>query len=92
MSDSKLVNLLQELIRIPSPNPPGDCRDVAQFCQLSLIQAGFDTIMVAPDERAWSVVGRSATTMDPASSTTPTSTPCRWARTPSGATIPLPDV
>ena len=28
---SELVELLKKLVRIPSPNPPGDCREVAQF-------------------------------------------------------------
>ena len=53
-----LTQLLQSLIRIPSPNPPGDCRDIAQFCANFLDQAGFETHMVAPDERAWSVVAQ----------------------------------
>jgi succinyl-diaminopimelate desuccinylase len=59
MTDTQdpLIQLLQSLIQIPSPNPPGNCRDVAQFCANFLDKAGFDTIMVAPDERAWSVVG-----------------------------------
>lgn len=51
-----LVALLQELIRIPSPNPPGDCRAVAEFCRSYLAAAGFATQLVAPDDRAWSVV------------------------------------
>ena len=52
-----LVALLQQLIRIPSPNPPGDCRAVAEFCAAFLRNAGFVTTLVAPDDRAWSVVG-----------------------------------
>ncbi|MCB0058678.1 MAG: ArgE/DapE family deacylase [Caldilineaceae bacterium] len=52
-----LVALLQQLIRIPSPNPPGDCRDIADFCAAYLRSAGFATTLVAPDDRAWSVVG-----------------------------------
>src|SRR5690606_19093740 len=52
-----LVALLQQLIRIPSPNPPGDCRDIAEFCAAYLRDAGFATTLVAPDDRAWSVVG-----------------------------------
>ena len=54
---SDLVALLQQLIRIPSPNPPGDCRAIAEFCAAFLRDAGFATTLVAPDERAWSVVG-----------------------------------
>jgi acetylornithine deacetylase/succinyl-diaminopimelate desuccinylase family protein len=60
MSDSEgtLVALLQALIQIPSPNPPGDCRAVADYCEAFLRQAGFATVKVAPDDRAWSVVGQ----------------------------------
>lgn len=57
MTQLALTNLLQQLIRIPSPNPPGDCRAVAQFCRGFLDEAGFATTMIAPDDRAWSVVG-----------------------------------
>lgn len=52
-----IVGLLQQLIRIPSPNPPGDCRAIADFCEAVLRAAGFATIKVAPDDRAWSVIG-----------------------------------
>jgi len=54
-----LVSLLQTLIRIPSPNPPGDCRAIADFCTNYLEDAGFDVNKVAPDDRAWSVVATS---------------------------------
>jgi succinyl-diaminopimelate desuccinylase len=56
-STNELVALLQQLIRIPSPNPPGDCRAIAEFCAAFLQTAGFATTLVAPDDRAWSVVG-----------------------------------
>jgi acetylornithine deacetylase/succinyl-diaminopimelate desuccinylase-like protein len=52
-----VVELLQHLIRIPSPNPPGDCRAIADFCETFLQAAGFATVKIAPDERAWSVIG-----------------------------------
>ena len=53
-----LVALLQQMIRIPSPNPPGDTRAMADFCAAYLRAAGFATQLVAPDNRAWSIVGR----------------------------------
>ncbi len=53
-----LVALLQRLIQFPSPNPPGDTRAIADFCAAYLQAAGFATVQVAPDERAWSVIGR----------------------------------
>jgi len=52
-----VARLLQQLIRVPSPNPPGDCRAIAELCCQLLEAAGFATQMVAPDERAWSVIG-----------------------------------
>lgn len=52
-----LVALLQSLVRIPSANPPGDCRAIAEFCDVYLRAAGFETALAAPDGRAWSVVG-----------------------------------
>lgn len=52
-----VVELLRRLIRIPSPNPPGDCRAVADFCEAFLRECGFATTNVAPDGRAWSVIG-----------------------------------
>jgi succinyl-diaminopimelate desuccinylase len=52
-----VVELLRRLIAIPSPNPPGDCRAIADFCDAFLAEAGFSTVKVAPDGRAWSVVG-----------------------------------
>ena len=51
-----LTDLLQRLVAIPSPNPPGDCHAVAQFCARYLADAGFEVTLVAPDDRAWSVV------------------------------------
>jgi succinyl-diaminopimelate desuccinylase len=57
MSDhAPVVQLLQQLIAIPSPNPPGDCRAIADFCAEYLRAAGFTVSMHAPDDRAWSVV------------------------------------
>ncbi len=51
-----LTELLQRLIAIPSPNPPGDCRAVAEFCGSYLAEAGFAVTLAAPDDRAWSAV------------------------------------
>lgn len=52
-----LVPLLQQLVGIPSPNPPGDCRAIADFCAAFLDTNGADVVHVSPDDRAWSVVG-----------------------------------
>jgi acetylornithine deacetylase/succinyl-diaminopimelate desuccinylase family protein len=51
-----LIELLRELVAIPSPNPPGDCRAVAAFCAEYLRAAGFAVTVAGPDGRAVSVV------------------------------------
>jgi len=56
-SANDLVTLLQQLIRIPSPNPPGNSLAIAEFCDAFLRNAGFSTTLASPDDRAWSVVG-----------------------------------
>jgi succinyl-diaminopimelate desuccinylase len=54
-----VVALLQALIRIPSPNPPGDTRDIAAFVADFLVQHGCSAQQHAPDAKpqAVSVVG-----------------------------------
>ncbi|HMQ30567.1 MAG TPA: M20/M25/M40 family metallo-hydrolase [Chloroflexaceae bacterium] len=56
LQSATVVELLQELIRIPSPNPPGDCAAIAAFCEAALREAGLEARRLAPDGRAWSVV------------------------------------
>lgn len=46
---SEAVALLQELVRIPSPNPPGDTQDIADFIAAEMQAAGCDVRTVAPD-------------------------------------------
>jgi len=62
---SPVVELLRELIRIPSPNPPGDTRAMADYCAALLERAGFETMVVAPDGRAWSTIGVAGTESGP---------------------------
>lgn len=54
--EATVVELLQQLIQIPSPNPPGDCSAIAAFCATYLQAVGLHTRRLAPDGRAWSVV------------------------------------
>lgn len=56
LQSATVVELLQALIRIPSPNPPGDCSAIAAFCETALQGAGLEARRLAPDGRAWSVV------------------------------------
>lgn len=60
-----VVELLQQLIRIPSPNPPGDCAQISAFCADFLRTAGYTTQRIAPDNRAWSVVATIGNDMGP---------------------------
>jgi len=45
------VELLQKLVQIPSPNPPGDTVDIANFIAESMRNIGCDVRMPAPDEK-----------------------------------------
>lgn len=45
------IPLLQELIRIPSPNPPGDTRAIAAFIAQMMRDAGCTVTTPAPDEK-----------------------------------------
>lgn len=45
------VSLLQALIRIPSPNPPGDTRDIASFVAQQMRQIDADVRLLAPPEK-----------------------------------------
>jgi succinyl-diaminopimelate desuccinylase len=45
------IGLLQKLIQIPSPNPPGDTRDIAGFIEQTMRDAGCTVTTPAPDEK-----------------------------------------
>ena len=45
------VGLLQELVRIPSPNPPGDTRQIAEYIAQIMREGGCTVSMPAPDEK-----------------------------------------
>lgn len=55
-----LVELLQALVRIPSPNPPGDTRAIAAFIVRTMAEGGCHVASYAPDSKpeAVSVVVR----------------------------------
>jgi acetylornithine deacetylase/succinyl-diaminopimelate desuccinylase family protein len=52
------AQLLRQLIRIPSPNPPGDTREVADVVRQYLEAAGIAVEMVGPDETRPCVIAR----------------------------------
>ncbi len=92
-NNAPVIALLQRLIRIPSPNPPGDCRAIADFCEGFLQEAGFGTVKVAPDDRAWSVIGTAGREEGPALmlhahiDTVPLGQNARWNYDPFGGEI-----
>ena len=45
------IKLLQDLIRIPSPNPPGDTRDIAAYIANMMRDAGCSVTTPAPPEK-----------------------------------------
>ena len=48
---SELAALLSELVSIPSPNPPGDSREMAQFVAAWLGATGADIKKLHPAEK-----------------------------------------
>lgn len=46
-----LETLLCDLIRIPSPTPPGDCRNIADFIAGELVSTGAQIQVLAPPEK-----------------------------------------
>ncbi len=46
-----VIELLQELVRIPSPNPPGDTRAIAAFVAERMREVGCEVRVVAPDAK-----------------------------------------
>lgn len=55
---TQIINLLRELARIPSPNPPGNTVDVADFLSHNLEKRGFCPRQFPVDETHVSVVTR----------------------------------
>ncbi len=51
MSELTALELLQELVRIPSPNPPGDTRQIADYIAATLRPTGCDVKMLAPPNK-----------------------------------------
>lgn len=58
IDERNVSNLLQDLIRIPSPNPPGDTRKIADFLINFLKEQGIFARRIWKDNMAVNVVGR----------------------------------
>ena len=46
------IALLQRLVQIPSPNPPGDTRDIADFVAEKMRAIGCEVEQLAPAAKA----------------------------------------
>lgn len=57
-SRDKYINLLREVIRIPSPNPPGNEEQVADYCAAFLRQQGMDVQLIEPFKSRKSNIAR----------------------------------
>ncbi|MEM3574871.1 MAG: M20 family metallopeptidase [Candidatus Bathyarchaeia archaeon] len=58
IDEKKAVGLLRELVGIPSPNPPGDTREVARFLAKIAGEVGLDATMFQVEDVHASVVAR----------------------------------
>ncbi len=56
IDEAETVAFLQELIRCPTVNPPGDVRRAAAVCAAKLREAGFETEVVGPTPEQQNVV------------------------------------
>ena len=55
--EGELLELARELIATPSPNPPGDEREVAEVARQAMEELGYDVRVVALAEHRPNVVG-----------------------------------
>lgn len=94
IDEEETVEFLRELIRTPSPAPPGDCRAVARVCAEKLRAAGLAVQVLAVDEALPSVIG-TLVGASPAPvlalhahiDTVPVEDPSRWDHDPFGAEL-----
>jgi acetylornithine deacetylase/succinyl-diaminopimelate desuccinylase family protein len=56
IDEAETVAFLQDLIRCPTVNPPGDVRAAAAVCAAKLRDAGFETVVVGPTPEHQNVV------------------------------------
>ena len=57
---ARSIALLQELLRVPSPNPPGDTRAAADLLRRTLAESGLEPEVFAPHPEMPNIVARFA--------------------------------
>ncbi|GAB3794029.1 ArgE/DapE family deacylase [Virgibacillus kimchii] len=55
-SEEDIITLCQKLVRIPSENPPGDTREIAEFVYEYLVSRGLPAKKIAPQSKMPNVV------------------------------------
>lgn len=58
LKEDEVIGFLQELVRIPTVNPPGDVRKAIAAVQAKLDGEGFDTSIIAQEEEKPNLVAR----------------------------------
>jgi succinyl-diaminopimelate desuccinylase len=53
----ELVDLAQQIVRIPSENPPGDEREISELVKREFMSLGFDTELVEPSPKRVNTLG-----------------------------------
>src|SRR4051794_30242498 len=54
----EVVSFHRGLVRIPSINPPGDCREAIAYVEQPLVDAGFATEIVSKDQTKPNLIAR----------------------------------
>ena len=58
IDEGRAIKLLADLVKIPSPNPPGDARDIAHFLERTMREKGLHADLYPVEENYVSVVVR----------------------------------
>ena len=94
IEEEEVIGFLQKLVRIPSVNPPGDCRRVCQVCEEEIREAGIPVQVLAMKETTPCIVAtiqgkaRSPVLLfDAHMDTVPVNDSHRWKFPPFGADL-----
>ncbi len=94
IDEQRLINMLGDLIRIPSENPPGEEQRIAEYCAQQCQRIGMDTQLLACEEGRNTVMatlsgtkGRPVLLYHAHLDTVPVGDRSRWKFTPFGGRI-----